>query len=259
VAAYRAFEDAVWADGRGDRAAAVRGLRRLVADDPGNPVFRRALASTLRREGRKLDAVEALGRPGRGRDDAVTWHERAVALAEAGRVTEAEESERTALSLNPLLPEPHNRLGVLLAQRSRAQEALGHFETACSLDPNNAEAWNNRANALRSLGLLEDARQAYSRAAELAPGDPDPLNGLGALAVQSGRSEDAVALFRRALSLSPGMGEARLNLAVALAQAGRHQEALAELELLLGAAPDAELAARASRLRRDVMGLSSSP
>jgi choline-sulfatase len=259
VAAYRAFEEAVWADGRGDRAAAVRGLRRLVADDPGNPVFRRSLASTLRREGRKLDAVEALGRPGRGRDDAVTWHERAVALAEAGRVTEAEKSERTALSLNPLLPEPHNRLGVLLAQRSRAQEALGHFETACSLDPNNAEAWNNRANALRSLGLLEDARQAYSRAAELAPGDPDPLNGLGALAVQSGRSEDAVALFRRALSLSPGMGEARLNLAVALAQAGRHQEALAELELLLGAAPDAELAARASRLRRDVMGLSSSP
>ncbi len=117
---YRAYEEAVWAETRGDVDAAVAGLERLVKQEPQNGLFRRSLASALRRKGRLLEAVDALGLPGRGREDAVAWHERAIALAQAGRAKEAEESEREALSLNPLLPEPHNHMGVLLARQGRA-------------------------------------------------------------------------------------------------------------------------------------------
>jgi arylsulfatase A-like enzyme/Tfp pilus assembly protein PilF len=258
VTSYRAFEEAVWADARGDRDAAVAGLRRLVDEDPQNLVFRRTLASALRRGGRTLEAVEVAGIPGRTRDDAVAWHERAQALAAAGRRAQAEASAKTALQLNPLLPELHNHMGALLAPRGRTAEALAHFEAAAELDPNNAKAWNNRANALRALRRPDEARQAYERAAALAPRDPDPLNGLGALAVESSRFDEAASLFRRALELAPGMGEARLNLAVALAQAGRQAEALAELDRLLRASPSRELAAQAARLRRELQGLNPS-
>ena len=259
VKSYRAFEEAVWADARGDPASAVAGLRRLVAEEPGNVVFRRSLASALRRSGRTHEAVEAVGLPQRERDSAVAWHERAEALAAAGRTAEAEESARTALALNPLLPELHNHMGVLLVRRGALGEALAHFEAAASLDPNNARAWNNRANALRGLRRPDEARQAYERAAALAPRDPDPLNGLGTLAVESGRSDEAVALFRRALELAPQMGEARLNLAVALAQAGHGAEAIAELDRLLSASPGAELANQAARLRRELRASDPKP
>jgi arylsulfatase A-like enzyme/Tfp pilus assembly protein PilF len=252
LGSYRAYEEAVWAESRGDHDAAVAGLERLVKQEPQNSLFRRSLASALRRKGRVLEAVDALGLPGRGREDAVAWHERSIALAQAGRAKEAEESEREALSLNPLLPEPHNHMGVLLARQGRTAAALAHFETAASLDPNNAKAWNNRANALRDLGRRDEAREAYTRASTLAPRDPDPLNGLGTLAVASGKPDEAATLFRRALDLAPEMGDARLNLAVALAQLGRRTDALTEIDRLLRTTNDRELAARASRLRRDL-------
>jgi arylsulfatase A-like enzyme/Flp pilus assembly protein TadD len=254
LASYRAFEDAVWADVRGDTRAAVAGLRRLVAEEPGNAVFRRALVAALRRSGSTREAVSAMGVPGRERRDAEAWHERAVALESAGRLREAEDSARTAVRLNPLLPEPHNHLGVLLSKRNRTEEALSHFDAAVELDPTSAEAWNNRANALRALGRPDEARGAYERAAQLAPRDPDPLNGLGTLAVQAGRPEEAAVLFRRALELAPEMAEARLNLAVALAQAGRAREAVTELDRLLRAAtPGSDAAERAARLRSDLI------
>jgi len=249
--AYRAFEAALAAESRGDRTAAVAGLGRLVASEPANAVFRRALVSALRRAGRPAEAVAALGVPGSERGDAAAWQERAAALEAAGRRREAEESARTAVRLDPARPEAHNQLGVLLASRGQAREALAHFETASELDPTDASAWTNRGNARRELGLPEEARRDYDQAAELAPRDPDPLNGLGVLAVMAGRPLEAAALFRRALELDPDLAEARLNLAVALVQEGHAAEALIELDRLPPATPP-EIARRAAGLRRDL-------
>ena len=247
---YRSFEDAIWADARGEGEAPLAGLRRLVAREPKNPVFRRTLAAALRRRGRSSEAVAALARADAG--DAVSWHERALAEAGAGRLAEASESDRRALALDPSLPEPHNHLGVLLARQGRLAEALESFDEALALDPTDARASNNRANALRDLGRATEAEAAYRRAAELSPRDPDPLNGLGVLAVQSGRFSEAAALFRQALALAPGLAEARLNLAVALAQSGQAAEARRELDGLIASKPGPELAAKARKLRADL-------
>jgi arylsulfatase A-like enzyme len=83
---YRRFEEAIWADARGEGESPLASLRQLVAREPGNPAFRRALAAALRRRGRSGEAVAALGRADVG--DAVTWHERALAQAGAGRLAE---------------------------------------------------------------------------------------------------------------------------------------------------------------------------
>jgi tetratricopeptide (TPR) repeat protein len=252
VRSYRAFEEAMWAEARGAHDDGVAGLRRVVADDPSNPVFRRVLAAALRRSGRTAEAATVLGALGDERDQASAWHERALALAAAGRLDDAEQSERKALALNPLLPEPHNHLGVLLARRGRVEEALARFEAAAALDPNNAEAWNNKGNALRALGRGSDAAAAYRSAGALDPDDPDPWNGLGVLSVQAGRADEAVPLFERALALEPRLHEARLNLAVALAQSGRRDDAVRELSRLVD--EKGEIGAKARRLRSELLG-----
>ncbi|HJS57990.1 MAG TPA: sulfatase-like hydrolase/transferase [Vicinamibacteria bacterium] len=247
IGAYRAFEDATWAEAREDTGKALEGLRRVVAADPGNPVFRRALASSLRKAGRAAEAASALATLGEDVVDPVLWHERGLAMAEAGRLDQAEASERKAIELNPVLPEPHNHLGVLLARSGRPTEALQRFETVTALDPNNARAWNNRGNVLRELGRSDEAAAAYRKATELAPGDADSWNGLGVMAVQAGRAGEAAGLLRKALELEPQHAEARLNLAVALAQSGRPAEAIHELTPLLDGR--GEIGKRARQLR----------
>jgi arylsulfatase A-like enzyme/Flp pilus assembly protein TadD len=244
---FREFEEASWAEARGDVAAAVAAYRRLVGREPANPVFRRSLAAALRRLGRKEEAAAVAAVGG---DDAVLAHERALALAEAGRIEEAVRSEVEAIARNPLLPEPHNHLGVLEARRGRSAQALAALTEALRLDPNNAQAWNNQGNVLRALGRAAEAEAAYRRAAELAPAYADPLNGLGVLAVERRELEAAAAYFARVLAVDPRYGEARLNLAVVEASRGRPAAARALAEELARQEADPALAGRARAFLR---------
>jgi arylsulfatase A-like enzyme/Flp pilus assembly protein TadD len=250
---WRTFEEATWAEGRGEEARALGDLQQLVEREPGNVVFRRSLAAALRRAGRPREAVATLADVGRlAPDDAVAWHEKALALAAAGRLDEAAKAEARAVALNPLLPEPHNHLGVLEARRGRPAEALRRFEEATALDPNNAKAWNNRANALRALGRRSEAEVAYRKASELAPRDPDPANGLGVLLTEAGSLDAASVIFERLLALDPAYGEARLNLAVVEAQRGHPDAARALVGTILRQPGEPDLHRRARALLKQL-------
>lgn len=242
---WQRLEEANWAAARGDDAAAVPVLRTLLEEEPGNVAFRRALSASLRKLGRAREAAELLDAAG---DDATAWHERSLALAEAGQLDEAIRSDDRARSLNPLLPEVHNHLGVLQARTGRLHEALSAFDEAVRLDPNNVRAHTNRANALRALGRAAEARDAYAAALRLAPEDADALNGLGVLAVQAGAPDEAVPLFRRVLARDPAYAEARLNLAVAEMKRGQPAAAREELARLLAGPAPPEIARRAREM-----------
>ena len=197
LALWQAFENAIWAEARGDREAAVAGLRELVAKEPA----KRCLPPQpggRRCEGPAAAARRSTSSPWWSRwRPATPWRGMSAAsvLAEAGRIDEAMRAEREAIRLAPSLPEPHSHLGILLAGQGRVDEALAAFDEAIRLDPNNARAWNNRANVLRGKGRREEAAEAYRTSARLAPRDPDPVNGLGVLAVEAGDLDGAAALF----------------------------------------------------------------
>jgi tetratricopeptide (TPR) repeat protein len=246
---WQRLEQANWAAARGDHEAAVPVLRALLAEEPGNVAIKRALSTSLRRVGRAGEAADLLGSAD---GDATTWHERALALTEAGRIDDALRSEDNARALNPLLPEVHNHIGVLQARKGRPDEALRSFDEAIRLDPNNVRAHTNRANALRAMGRAPEAREAYLAATRLAPDDADALNGLGVLAVQGGATDEAAQLFRRVLARDPSHAEARLNLAVAEASAGRADAARAELQQLLRTPGSSDVKDRARQLLRDL-------
>ena len=252
---WRLFEDAIWADARGEHAAATEALRPLVRRQPDNPALRQALASALRAGGRPAEAAQVMGSLETiAPSDPVAWHERSIALDAAGQLEEAMRSERRAIALDPSLPEPHNHLGSLLARRGQHVDALAEFTRATTLDPNNAGAWTNRANALRATGQPREAAEAYRTAIELAPRDPGPRNGLGVLSIESGDLDRAVALFEEALAIDPRYHEARLNLAVAEVRRGHPAAARAALQALLQAQPDREIAAKAAAFLRDLAG-----
>ena len=113
----------------------------------------------------------------------------AEALADAGRLADAEAQLRTAIQLAPGDAFAHVRLGAILAQQQRLDEAMPHLERAVALRPDDpdahrliAEVEAQRGQDLAAVGHLERALAAapgdprlMARLAILLAGSPDPL------------------------------------------------------------------------------------
>jgi arylsulfatase A-like enzyme/Flp pilus assembly protein TadD len=249
---WRRFEDATWAQARGDHDRAAGLLRALVAERPANAAFRRALASALREAGRGREAAAALAPAHLAPGDAAGWHERALALSAAGQARAALEAEDRALAADPRLAEAHTHRGTLLADAGDMDGALRAFGEALRLDPNDAEALADRGNVLRAVGRREEAARDYRQGIERDPRAPGPRNGLGVLAVESGDLETAARLFTEVLHDAPSYHEARLNLAVVEVRRGRIGAARALLREVVARAGDAPVSARAAAFLRDL-------
>ena len=246
---FTAFEKASAQD---DLAA----LDALVKADPGNSVFRSALAKAYRERGdyaRALplyrDAVALAPRDG----DA--WYNLAAALQGSGHGAEGMKAAGEAERLDPNRADIYNVTGILRIGNGDPNAAERDFRHAIALDPRNARAYNNLGNVLRITGRFADAAAAYQHALTIAPRYPDAINGLGVLDVQNGRAADAIRLFDAALQLSPQLYEASLNRAIALQISGDHRAARTALNALLRQLPkdpryDAERGAATTLLSR---------
>ena len=113
---------------------------------------------------------------------------------------------RTALELEPDLPEGHIALGWVLADYNWD--------------------WKGAATEL-------------DRALALAPGDGDVHRACASLAMQVGRLEEAIALARRAVALDPLSKPAHVVLGDCCMRAGRLDDAVASLQLAIDLAPNA--------------------
>jgi choline-sulfatase len=235
---FRRFEETMWALNRGKPGEAIEPLRTLVAEDPGNRIFRSSLARAYRQQGDLRSALvlyrDAVAlAPG----DSESWYNLAVALQEAGNDAEARAAIDEVIRRDPRRPEAHNALGVSFANAGSAEKAADEFRRTVELDPRNARAFNNLGNALRAMGRADDAAEAYRQSLQLAPDYPDAMNGLGVLYVQGNRPREAIPLFERAIQLAPDFYEARLNRGIALQLAGDRPAAAAAFHDLLGRLP----------------------
>lgn len=236
---FREFEEAHWALLAGRFREASQRLEKLVAADPGNPVFRASLGEAVRKSGDLTRAAELYRQATAAAPrDPQNWYNLAVTLREAGRPGEAAQALGEALRLDPDHAEAHNALGILHIFEGRLPAARDQLARAVDLDPRNAAAQNNLANALRALAQTELAERHYREAIRLAPRYADPLNGLGVLLVELNRAREAIPLFDRALELAPGFHEVRLNRGVALQAAGDLAGAVAAYTSFLSAAAE---------------------
>ena len=125
----------------------------------------------------------------------------------------AEEAEcRRRLDSMPHLAEAHNRLGVMLKNSGRLVEAEDAFRRAVSLQRADAASHYNLGIVLAETRRPLEAEAAYRRALELEPGFVEAHNNLGVVLMGAGRLAEAQAAFRHALDLKPGFADARRNL-----------------------------------------------
>src|SRR5215472_6594018 len=88
----------------------------------------------------------------------------ALALHQAGRLTEAEPLYAEVLRVQPRHFDSLHLLGVVHHQRGRYEEALRRIDAALRENPGAAAAHNNRGAALKELGRLPEALASYDKA-----------------------------------------------------------------------------------------------
>ena len=159
-----------------------------------------------------------------------------VALAESGRLGDAERAYRAALAADPRHEQAANNLGVLLLDRGEIEGAAALLEIAAA-NPRYAAARYNLANARARQGRTAEAEALYREALALRPGYASAWYNLGGLLQASGRADDALAAYAAAVRADPGHVPARVNRGVLLARLGRYPEAIATYREALALEP----------------------
>lgn len=171
-------------------------------------------------------------------------------FSQSNNLTNAIKFLKSALAVNPNVPDIHNNLGLLLNRNGQRQEAVKAFQHAISLKPdffqghNNLgttlrslgqfadsltrfdaaiqinskyfEAHLNRGNCLRNLGRFNEALKALDTASQLQPENPLVYLNRGLLLRAMKRLPEALVEYDKAIALRPNFAEAHLNKGVAL-------------------------------------------
>jgi predicted O-linked N-acetylglucosamine transferase (SPINDLY family) len=151
----------------------------------------------------------------------------ALALHQAGRLTEAEPLYRRVLELHPTHFDSLHLLGVLHYQQGRHDHAVRQIGAALLVNPNAAAAHNNFGAALTELKRFEEAAASYGRAITLNPDYAEAYYNRGNALKELNRHEDAVRDYDHAIALKPGFADAFNNRASALKALRRFEEAVA--------------------------------
>ena len=144
---------------------------------------------------------------------------RGIALQNLRRSTDAEQSYREVLRIDPRQPDALNNLGLVLLDLGRAEEAVDVFRdlSADQKDRSTAVmAHTNLALALMALDRYQDAEASARKALALDPHYAPALDNLGCALREQGRVEEAIVQYRHAISRQPGFLAAHHNLLFAL-------------------------------------------
>ena len=84
-------------------------------------------------------------------------------LSDQGKLVEAEEFYKKALTLEPQNADAHNNYGVFLGKMGQTTKALEKYKTALKLNPSHSVALVNMARQLRASGDINEAEKTYKR------------------------------------------------------------------------------------------------
>ncbi len=144
--------------------------------------------------------------------------EKAVALHQAGKFTEAERLYDQILALDRTNPDALNLKGVIASIQGRREDALALFDRAIAALPNFPDARFNRGLVLAALGRNDEALQSYLGALALRPNYADARLNAGLLLHTIGRTAEAIAAFRLMTQTAPTEARGFYNLGVCLEQ-----------------------------------------
>lgn len=240
---------------QGRFARALEAYRHAAQQQPGEPAYRRSVATALRRLGRLDEATAELHDliAGAG-DDAATYAELGEVYAEAGRGIEAVESYARAVALRPDDPRLYARLGRMRRSIGDLLGARAALQRAVELHSSDAAVQDELGQVLAACGEMESALAAYRAAVSLDPQCAAYHRRLGALLRDCGDLDDAAAALRVALELRPESAETYGELAELLWRTGETEQALDAYRRAHALAPDSPDHARALGLAYSRLG-----
>lgn len=160
------------------------------------------------------------------------------ALAELGRVEEAERALRDAVEKDPRNVVAHANHAVLLRRLGHRDAAEAACRAALIID-------NAYVPALHTLGTIQSERRklaeaeaSFVRVLTLDPRHVQALINLSAICSAGERMDEAIALLERAIAINPRLAEAHVNLGAILADMGRTKAAIVALRTAVEIDPD---------------------
>ena len=170
----------------------------------------------------------------------------AVALHQAGQLTQAEALYRDILAQYPAHFGALHMLGVVALTRHDAAIACTLFDQALVLNPHSADALYNRALAQTELGRRAGALADYERAIAVDPAHYRAHNNRAQLLGELRRYADAIASCECAIALKPEYAEAYCNRGNAQRHLAQWSAAVASYDRAIALRPDLS-AAHANR------------
>jgi len=164
--------------------------------------------------------------------------QKALVLHRAGKLDEAEQAYKLALSENANDITARHYLGVVAFQRGQADVAETHIRAALAQKPDDVDALSNLALALKAQGRMEEAVATCRQVLQVAPKHGATHNNLGNLLKALGRVDEALPHYEQAIALNPQAPDLTHNLGIALLEANRLQDALVPLRRAIELAPD---------------------
>jgi tetratricopeptide (TPR) repeat protein len=162
----------------------------------------------------------------------------ALALHQAGRLSEAEKMYREILAAQPAHFDSLHLLGVIFMQRGDAEAAVRQIDAALKVEPRHSLALNNRGNALQQLRRFDDALASYDSALAVRPEYAEALTNRGAALTALGRYDEALSSCDRAVELWPDLADAHVNRGNALHALNRFTEAVSAFDRALAVRPN---------------------
>ncbi len=148
-----------------------------------------------------------------------------VILRNLGKTTEAEQSLRKAIELNPSFADAHSNLGLTLKDLGKLKEAEQSLRKAIELENNFAEAMCNLGGLLIRLNKLEEAEKYTRKAIQLKPNLSNAHHNLGNILKKNNKLKEAELSMRKAIQHNPNLAEAHSDLGVILNDYGKLKEA----------------------------------
>lgn len=187
-------------------------------------------AMALHQQGKLTEAADIYSAVLRSTPQQVeSLHYLGVVRHQLGRHDEAVELIQKAIKLKQNDPSAHSNLGLALYALGQQQAALESYDRALALDRNFVDALINRAIALKGMGRLAEAVGCYDRLIALRP-TAKWFNARGCLQAALLRYDEALASFEQAVKLQPDLLDAWSNKGGTHYLVGQHRQAVDAFE-----------------------------
>ena len=162
--------------------------------------------------------------------EAQKLNDQGLRLLEKGKLEDAEQKFRDAVSSDLYYVPAHNNLGTVLLQRNKHYEAAWEFHCAAKLMPHASEPRANLGLLYESLGRLDRAIEEYEATLEIDPANITAMRHLARAYVKVERKDSRLKSLLEKLLAIPDGGQWDYWVRGQLIRLGRSDEAPSPLE-----------------------------